>query len=196
MKWVGLTGSLASGKSSVGLLLKQKGYAVLDADQVVHGLLGKGGEAVPPVVRLFGANLKGPDGAIDRARLGQIVFKDAGRLRQLEDVLHPLVRAKVASWRRDCESKGLKIAFYEVPLLFEKKMQEQFDSIWVVDAPLQVRETRASKRSGWSSEEFFRREATQVRPEDKRAGASVVLENIKSLDELSVQIDKALVELC
>lgn len=195
MKWIGLTGTLAGGKSSVGRYLREKGYQVIDADAVVHSLLCAGGLAVEPIVQFFGKQVLDETKGVDRKKIASLVFNSKAQLEDLERILHPMVRKEVQLWRQNCERAGHSVAFYEVPLLFEKKMQSQFDAIWVVDAPRELREDRAQHRSGWDIEQFGNREANQVHPREKRTGATEFIWNYGDENQLKRSVDEALQRL-
>lgn len=192
MLWIGLTGPIGGGKSTVASLLRGLGFPVLDADKVVHGLLAPGGAAEAEVFRTFGGNLRGADGHLDRRALGRVVFADPQKLIQLENLLHPLVRAEVAAQRQKLAAQGCAAAFYDVPLLFEKKMEDQFDYVLVVTASEGVRRARLRARSQWSDLEFDERAARQLAPSEKEVRASYVLRNEGSLEDLKRDLSGAL----
>lgn len=192
MQWIAITGPIGSGKSTVASLLRQMGFEVLDADQTVHQVLSPGGAALEKVVQTFGKELRLGDGSLDRRALGRKVFGNPAQLKQLEDILHPLVRADVAARKEKLVKAGAKAAFYDVPLLFEKQMQSQFDSVLVVSAGRALREKRLHQRSGFSVEEVAERARNQVSPEMKEAGADFVIRNDGDLNALQDEVLKAL----
>jgi dephospho-CoA kinase len=192
MQWVAITGPIGSGKSTVARLLREMGFEVLDADQTVHQALGPGGAALQKVFQTFGEQLKQVDGTLDRRALGRMVFGHPDKLKQLEDILHPLVRADVQARREILDRQGVQTAFYDVPLLFEKKMQSQFNSILVVSASQALREKRLHQRSRLSVEEIAERSKHQVSPAEKEAGADFVIRNEGDLEKLQDEVLKAL----
>src|SRR5262249_26386885 len=154
MLWVGVTGPMGSGKSTVGQGLSKMGYPVLDADEVVRSLLNgttpAARELQKQIVSTFGQPVALPDGGIDRPALGRLVFVDSGQREALEKLIHPRVKAEVARRRAELATQGTAVAFYDVPLLFETKMEAQFDHILVVSARPEIRLQRACQRTGLS----------------------------------------------
>ncbi len=195
MLWIGITGPIGGGKSTVSELLRQQGYPVVDADAVVHQLLSPGGVAEAAVFKTFGENLRNSQGALDRRALGQKVFADPSQLSLLEGVLHPLVRMAVARQRQMLADQGHKVAFYDVPLLFEKSMQEQFDSVIVISASVDQRRARFKKRTGLSDSEFNARNQRQLPVEEKMRLANAVIQNDGEQQQLRLEIARVLQQL-
>ncbi|MGE0529263.1 MAG: dephospho-CoA kinase [Bdellovibrionales bacterium] len=195
MLWVGVTGSMGSGKSTVADLLRQRGYPVLDADAVAREVIAPGTPGEAAVFRTFGESVRNLDGTLDRRALGRIVFSDPDRLSQLERLIHPFVRQEIATARRRLEAQGYTAAFYDVPLLFEKKMENQFDHIIVVSAAPEVRRKRLKARSGLTDEEITTRWSQQMSPEEKESRASVVIRNEAGLNDLEKDLTGALAAL-
>ena len=191
MLWIGITGSMGSGKSSAAEVLRQMGYAVIDADEVVRDLMKPGQTAEKQILQTFGETVKGPDGRLDRRLLGQIVFKDPAKLSQLESILHPLVREQVATEKQKLRNAGTPVAFYDVPLLFEKNMQDQFDYIIVVSASRELCIQRVQQRTGLSRPEIEARLKAQMDPAYKVARASAVVYNDSDLQDLRHEITGA-----
>lgn len=195
MLWIGLTGAMGSGKSTVASLLKSRGYPVLDADQVVHELLRPGQPAAAKIFSTFGGELRAPEGGVDRPKLGRLVFNNPEKLKILEGLLHPLVRAEVARLRSGLEKSGAAAAFYDVPLLFEKKMESQFDFILVVDTEESLRRERLKRRSRLSDGDIDNRFRNQMDPALKAARASWVIKNNGDAKALEAAVDEALKKL-
>lgn len=192
MLWIGITGSMGSGKSSAAEVLRQMGYAVIDADEVVRELMKPGRSAEKEILRKFGASVKALDGSLDRRTLGQIVFKDPEKLKELESILHPLVREFVATEKKKLRDAGTPVAFYDVPLLFEKNMQDQFDHIIVVSASRELCIQRVQQRTGLSRPEIEARLKAQLDPAYKVARASAVVYNDSDLQDLHYEIKGAI----
>jgi dephospho-CoA kinase len=190
MKWIGLTGGIAMGKSRVCQMLVQLGFPVVHADSIVHELLGPHGAAVASVSQIFGREFVTADHAIDRRKLGQSVFADPIKLRTLENVLHPLVQAECLMRRQKLAAQGHAVAFYEIPLLFEKGLQSQFDEVIVVAAPASLQRQWLKDRDGLSDQEIENRLKAQMPIEQKRAGAQVVIENTGDLSELKDKVQQ------
>lgn len=188
MKWIGLTGGLASGKSTVARLLRTKGYPVIDADELAKAVVAPGTEGLREVLAAFGSDLLQTDGALDRRELGRRVFGKPEELRRLEAIIHPRVQAETSARRRAFATQGFRIAFYDVPLLFEKNITG-FDAVVVVTAGEQLRKTRLKSRDGLDDEEIARRLASQIPLPEKEAKADYVLHNDGDLASLEKQVD-------
>lgn len=195
MLWIGITGPMGSGKSAVGQTLRDLGYDVLDADRVVGEVLTPGGSAEREVVAAFGPAVTRPGGGLDRRALAGAVFSDAGRLGRLEGILHPRVRVEIATKRRELEAAGRAVAFYDVPLLFEKKMESEFDHVLVVSTASEIRLARAMARTGLTQGEVEARWARQLPPEYKESRASAVIRNDGDLKDLETAVKHALTQL-
>lgn len=190
MKWIGLTGGLASGKSTVAGLLRKKGFAVLDADQVAQDVLKKGSPGLKQVVQVFGTDLLGADGELNRKKMAELVFSSKSHLQQLENIVHPLVQEKIRKLRSELEKKGDLMAFYDVPLLFEKNLFSQFDAVIVVVADEATQILRMKSRNSWGDEEIQRRLKSQLPMAEKEKRAHHVIRNHGSLDDLEDQVDQ------
>lgn len=186
---------MGSGKSTVAALLRKLGYAVLDADHTVHLILSPGGPGEAEIIKTFGESVRAADGKLDRRALGRLVFNEADKLEALEKIVHPLVRASVANDRAKLRAQGKAVAFYDVPLLFEKKMETDFDYVLVVTAPENVRRQRLAKRSQMTDAEFLERSKHHVSAEEKEARASAVIQNLGDLRELEAEVRRALKNL-
>lgn len=195
MLWVGLTGGLGTGKSTVAGILRQKGHIVVDADEMARLALGPGREALAKVVRRFGTDLIGTDGALDRRRLGRLVFADKSALAELEAIVHPEVRKLTLERRQAAEREGRAIAFYDVPLLFEKGMQRDFTKIIIVTADREIQIERAIRRDGLTRDEVERRLGSQLPLDQKVKSADFVIVNNGDLRSLEVQVDQVLKSL-
>lgn len=181
---VGLTGGLASGKSTVGGWLAEAGCEVVDSDRIVADLYRPGGPGARAVEVLFGAEVLDESGAVDRARLAGRVFSDGIARRRLEQAIHPLVHDQFVR----IASAADGIAVLEVPLLVESGMADAFDVVVTVEAPPEERVARAVER-GLSAEEARARIAAQVSAEMRRQAADIVIENDGDLDELRAEVE-------
>jgi dephospho-CoA kinase len=179
MLWIGLTGGIASGKSSVARVFVRMGIPVLSADVLAHEVMQPGSEAVARVVELFGRSVRTKNGGIDRQRLGETVFGDptGTKLRALEQILHPEVRKKADELRAELSRKGHALAVYEVPLLFEKEMQGLFDKVVCVAVRPEVQVQRLIARNHISSVEAYQRIGKQAELSMKLAGSDIVIWN-------------------
>jgi dephospho-CoA kinase len=179
---IGLTGGIAAGKSEALRILGQLGAATISTDAIVHELLGSP-EVRARLVDRWGADVA-PDGEVDRARVGAIVFADPEELTWLESVLHPLVGDRVVQWRRGL-TDDVGVAVVEVPLLFEGSMEPIFDRTIAVIAEDKKREGRANVRGTGGLEA---RNGRQLSQEEKAERASHVVVNDDAIDDLENQL--------
>lgn len=190
MIWVGLTGGIASGKSTVARLLGELGLEVVSADQLAHAVIARGTEGARRIRETFGDKVMAADGAVDRAKLAALVFADAtgGQRRRLESLVHPEVRKKSNEEKARLEGRGDKVAIYEIPLLFEKNLESEFDLIVTVAISPETQIERLLRRSGMTRDEALKRIAAQKNQDEKIKGADFVIWNDGSLDELRQQV--------
>ncbi|MCB9072933.1 MAG: dephospho-CoA kinase [Bdellovibrionaceae bacterium] len=195
MKWIGLTGGIACGKSEVTSRLKAKGWSVVDADALAHMALRPGQSSYQQIIQHFGPLILNLDKTIDRQKLAQVVFNNKDELAFLESVVHPWVQAKVREQRDIWEQAKHTMAFYDVPLLFEKNLQDQFDAVVVVACDESTQIARLKKRNGFSEEQARQRIAAQLPLEEKIKKANFVIENNGDLLTLDKNIDVVLTKL-
>ncbi len=170
---LGLTGSIAMGKSTAAAFLRHLGLKVFDADAVVHTLLGPGGAALAPLALRF-PGLVGPAG-VDRGKMGALVFADRKALADLEAILHPLVDKARARFIRMAALRRAPVVALDVPLLFEGRGRHGYDLVAVVSAPAFLQKQRALRRPGMTPEKFAGALARQMPDARKRAAADVVI---------------------
>ncbi len=192
MKWVGLTGGIGTGKSTVAKCLRQRGYVVVDADQLAREAIKKDSPGLKAVLQAFGPRLLSPDGELDRQALAKIVFDDQMALEKLERIVHPIVRMLTETTKKKLSVEGETCAFYDVPLLFEKNMEALFDLLVVVVSEEHAQVERLKKRNAWSEQEIKKRIARQLPLADKKTKAHFVVVNDGSLEDLEAQVDKLL----
>ena len=189
---VGLTGGIASGKSTVGAMLREMGCVVTDADALVAELYRPGEPGALAVADLFGPEMLKADGAVDKDALGRCVFADAESRRRLEQAIHPLVGQR---YLEILESAGHgRVVVFEVPLLAETGGRGRHDAVITVEAPRRLRLDRAVDR-GLEREQAQARMDAQASSRDRRAAADLVIENNGSLDELRAQVERVLTAL-
>lgn len=189
MLWVGLTGGIASGKTTVAEMLRQRSVPVVDADLFAHQAL----QALrPDLKQIFGNQILDSEGLVDRKSLSRLVFSDKEKLSQLEDLVHPWVQEKVRQERKKLKAQGVDLAVYDVPLLFEKNLQAQFDKTVVVSVPLEISLKRFMQRNQLSLEEATQRMNHQMDIEEKKTRADFVIDNQGSLRGLEKQVDQLL----
>jgi dephospho-CoA kinase len=152
MKIIGLTGSIGMGKSTAALILREMGFPIYSADAAVHNVLKKSGRAVAPVARLFPETLR--RGAIDRKLLGQAVFGQPKKLRQLERIIHPLLRDQERAFLQKARATSARAAILEIPLLFETSAEKRCDITLCVTASRAIQKKRVLSRPGMSEEKL------------------------------------------
>jgi dephospho-CoA kinase len=193
---VGLTGGIASGKSVVAARLAEHGAVVVDADAIAREVVEPGTPALARIAEEFGPDVITPDGALDRAALGAIVFADASKLAALNGITHPAVLE--LSQRRFAEAGAADpdaVVVYDVPLLSEARGKAEFDVVVVVSAPEETRIERMVDLRGMSRQEAERRIRSQDSDETRRGLADIVIESGGTLDETLAQADAVWEEL-
>jgi dephospho-CoA kinase len=180
---IGLTGGLASGKSTVARMLAELGASVFDADEIVRELYAPGGAGETAAKELFGQAVLDSEGRVDRAKIAGIVFADPARRHALEARIHPLVRAERARRFAEAERSGARVAVAEASQLLEAKTESDYDRVVLVVAPEAERLRRWEARGG-DTEDARRRIASQLRPGEAFDRAQDVIVNDASLEEL------------
>ncbi|MCY3965904.1 MAG: dephospho-CoA kinase [Acidobacteria bacterium] len=183
---VGLTGGIASGKSTVGAMLAELGCVVTDADALVAELYRSGQPGAQAVADLFGPQMLRADGSVDKDALGRAVFADPASRKRLEQAIHPLVGQRYLEIL-DSAGDGAVVVF-EVPLLAETGGRGRYDAVVTVEAPAALRLDRAVRR-GLDRDQAAARMEAQARSEDRRAAADFVIENTGNLAELRAHVE-------
>ena len=181
---LGLTGSIGMGKTTTARFFADEGVPVLDADAVVHQLYN--GEAVAAIEKAFPGTSR--DGRIDREELSRRVVGSPEALKQLEAIVHPLVRAAQARFLADAERSGAPVAVLDVPLLFETGGDRRVDAVVVVSAPADVQRARTLDRAGMTAEKFEALLQKQMRDDEKRRRADFVVDTSQSFDSARAQV--------
>jgi dephospho-CoA kinase len=181
---IGLTGGIASGKSVVSRILRERGLPVIDADHIAHEILATDEGVKQKVVAAFGPEVLTAAGAVDRARLGTIIFRDAQHRRDLERILHPMIGATL--WKRAQEAA--EVVVLEIPLLIEQGEQTRVDLVVVVYATRERQIQRLMERDALPRGDAIRRIETQLPLEEKVAYAHYVINNNGSLEETEEQV--------
>jgi len=177
MRLVGLTGGIASGKSTFASALRALGAPVIDADQLAREAVRAGSPALAAIVREFGPGVLGPDEEIDRKGMAARVFSDPSARARLEAIVHPAVRTAVAAEAARLAAEGHDLAFYDVPLLYERGLDREVDCVVVVHAPPGVQESRLRARDGLGQAEAEARLDAQLPIDEKARRADVVVSN-------------------
>jgi len=187
---LGLTGGIGSGKSTVSALLAEKGAVIIDADAITRQLQQPGQPVFDAMVERFGTKILAPDGALDRARVAEIVFNDEAAKKDLEGIVWPAVGAEMASLM-EAEAKTDHIVVYDVPLLVESSRRAMdFGGVIVVDIDPEVAIRRVVDQRGMSEHDARARVANQASREERRAVADKVIDNSGTRDDLRRQVDE------
>jgi dephospho-CoA kinase len=187
-RWVGLTGGIGSGKSSVAKRLAELGAVILDSDRMAREVVAAGTPGFDEVVAAFGPAVVAANGEIDRAELGRRVFGNDEARRRLEGIVHPRVRQELVA-RAAAAPQGA-VVVNDVPLLVEAGLKDQYEAVIVVFASEEVRKARLMSERGLSETEVRSRFAAQATDEQRHAVADFEIVNEGTLEELHAQVDK------
>lgn len=185
---VGLTGGIASGKSTVSTLLRELGAVVIDADQIARDVVARGTPGLGAVVAAFGPDVLTADGDLDRPAMAAKVFADEQARRRLEGIVHPLVHAEIA--RQEKQAPHGAVVVHDIPLLAEggPERSAAFDAVVVVDTPEELQVARMVRDRGWSEDEARARMAAQASREQRRAIATHLIDNSGTLEQLRARV--------
>lgn len=193
MKVIGLTGGIGAGKSTVSQYLKEKGYLIIDADQMAHDLTALGSPVLAEIAETFGSEMLFPDGNLDRKKLAAVVFADKEKLEILENLT---TRRVVTEIKEKLEllraEKRNRIVFVDAPLLFEVGVDHLMDFVFMVNADTEVRIGRVAERDHISRQQVLARMASQMDEREKEEKSTEVIDNSKGKEALYQQIDALL----
>jgi dephospho-CoA kinase len=190
---VGLTGGVASGKSTVAAILESLGAVVVDSDQLAREVVRPGTPGLAAVLEAFGPDLLAEDGTLDRPALGKVVFADEPSRRRLEGILHPLIRARAAEI--EAEAGPDAVVVHDIPLLAETGQAASFDAVVVVDVPVATQIDRMVADRGMSREDAEARVAAQASREERLAVATYVVENTRTREDLRDRVTEVFGQL-
>ena len=183
---VGLTGGIGAGKSEVSRRLAGHGAVVIDADAISREVVEPGTDGLAEVVEAFGPGVLGPDGGLDRPKLGEVVFADPERRSRLNAIIHPRVGERMAELEREAGPGAIVV--HDVPLIAEGGRAGAYDLVVVVDAPPRVQVERLVRNRGMTRDQAKARMAAQASREQRLAIADIVIDNSSSLAELDRQV--------
>ncbi|MGP8249798.1 MAG: dephospho-CoA kinase [Candidatus Dormibacteria bacterium] len=186
---IGLTGGIASGKSTVAGMLAAKGAWIVDADQLARRVVGPGTPALSEIARSFGPDVIAADGSLDRSRLAELVFADESARQRLNAIVHPGVLELSQGEIREAQAAGAGVVVYDVPLLFETQRQKEFDGTLVVWVEPQAQLLRLRLRSDLSEADAMARIAAQMPLDRKRELADWVIDNSGTLEATRELVD-------
>jgi dephospho-CoA kinase len=190
---VGLTGGVASGKSTVSEILDELGAVVIDADVLAREVVAKGTDGLREVLQAFGPGVLTDDGSLDRPAMGAIVFADAEQRRVLEAIIHPRVRERGAEI--EAAAGPDDVVVHDIPLLAETGQVDGFDAVIVVDVPTELQVERMVELRGMTREDAEARVAAQASREERLAIATHVVDNTGTVDDLRRRVTQVYREL-
>jgi dephospho-CoA kinase len=192
---VGLTGNIASGKSSVARVWHARGAPIVDADVLARKAVERGSPGLAKVVAAFGDDILARDYSLDRAALRRVVFADDVARANLESIIHPEVERLRAQEERALAAEGARVVIHDIPLLFELGLQSQFDTIVLVDAPEEIRRRRLVDSRRLSDEEAGAMISAQVPSDQKRAQATFIIDNTGTKEQLATRAEDVWTEI-
>jgi dephospho-CoA kinase len=190
---VGLTGGIASGKSTVAELLVELGAVLIDGDALAREVVARGTPGLTRVVEEFGEDLVTAEGDLDRAALGRIVFADESARRRLEAITHPLIFERYVELEAGAPPGAVVV--HDIPLLAESGRADTFDAVIVVDVPAELQVERMVRDRGWTRDEAESRIAAQASREDRLAIATYVIDNTGSHEDLRARVEAVYADL-
>ncbi len=190
MKLIGLTGSIATGKSTVAKIFKDLGFYVIDADKIAHSVYKRGEKAYFEIVKVFGKEILHENGEINRKKLGRLVLNDNKKLSLLEAIVHPAVEEKRLEMLEKIKNEDPHaFVISDVPLLLEKDLKSKFDCIIVVYVPKELQIRRLMERDHILKEEALKKVSLQLPINEKRKLADIVIDNSKTLAKTRKQVE-------
>lgn len=191
---IGITGGIASGKSTVVAMIKEAGYQVIDADQVVHQLQEKGGRLYEALKQAFGNEILKEAGDLNRKKLSEMVFSNPSHMATSSAIQNQIIKEELAA-ERDQLAQSQTVIFMDIPLLIELGYQDWFDAIWLVYVDAQTQLRRLMARNHLREVDAKKRLSSQLSIEEKRPYASLVIDNSGDMETLRKQVHKALEQL-
>lgn len=187
---IGLTGGIASGKSTVANILKEKGIPIVDADIIAREVVEKGSETLNKLVETFSPAILHNDGSLDRAALGSIIFHNEEKRQLLNSIMHPSIRKRMKEKTAQYLQEGYSVVVMDIPLLFESKLTHLVDKTIVVYVDEEVQLKRLMERNTLSKDEALARIHSQMPLKEKKNLADFVIDNNGSLNETTTQLQE------
>jgi len=187
---IGLTGGIASGKSTVSAKLKELGAAVIDADLLARDVVRKGEIAYNKIVQCFGADILLPGGDIDRKKLGNIVFSDKEKLALLNSITHPEIINRMKERIQELKAEGAKVIVVDAAILIEMGLHKYVDSVWVLSVDRETQLKRLAERDKYDYREAENRINSQFTDEVRKKYADVVIDNSKPIEEVEKRLEE------
>jgi dephospho-CoA kinase len=190
MRLIGMTGGIATGKSTVDAMLADRGAAVIDADELAREVVLPGEPALAEVAQRFGGDMLRPDGTLDRPRLGAVVFADPDARRDLERITHPRITALMQERITQALAGPAPLVVVDIPLLFENGRESLFEGVVLVYAPREVQIRRLGERNGLDADAAAQRLAAQLPIDEKRDRATWIIDNSGDVDATAAAVDR------
>ncbi|EJO7006509.1 dephospho-CoA kinase [Listeria monocytogenes] len=187
-KTIGLTGSVATGKSTVSNMIQQAGIPLVDADIAARKVVEPGTEGLKEIVAYFGEEILLADGTLNRAKLGEIIFKDKEKREKLNEITHPRVKDYMLEARERFFRAGEELVFFDIPLLYESHLESLVDQIVVVWTTPETELKRLMERNNLTKEDALRRIESQMGIDEKARKADFVIDNNESLEKTQKQV--------
>ena len=194
MRVIGLTGGIASGKSTVSNIFKNAGIPIIDADVVARKVVEKDSVGLMSLTKRFGNSILLNDGSLDRTQLGRKMFSDASVLKEVNDLLQPLIRTEIELQIQEAKKQNNPLLILDIPLLFEMHYETLCDDIIVVAVSVETQIARMEKRNGYTRQEALERIQSQMPLEEKVKRATIVWSNEGTLQELEQKVHQWLLE--
>lgn len=191
---IGLTGGIASGKSSVAKILEERGIPVVDADEVSRAVVQRGSPLFHAIVEAFGHGVLNSTGDLDRAALGELVFNDPEARSRLNALMHPAIWAEMQRQTEQLEQEH-PVVVVMVPLLLENRREDWVDQVWLVHVPPEVQKARLMARNSLTERQALARIAAQMPLSEKLALADVVIDNAGAPEQTRAQVEEVLAKL-
>lgn len=189
---IGLTGSIASGKSTVSNMLKDKGYPIVDADKIARQVVEPGTPVIKEIAEHFGDEVLNEDGSLNREKLGERIFKSEEERKKLNSIIHPAIRNEMIRQKEQWISNGAGTVILDIPLLFESKLQSFVEKIIVVSVTPEIQKQRLIARNELNEQEAIDRINSQLPMVEKEAGADAVIDNNGTIEETKMQVETLL----
>ncbi|MFV0555952.1 MAG: dephospho-CoA kinase [Lactovum sp.] len=187
-KVIGLTGGIATGKSTVSKILSDLGYFLIDADKLVHKMQEKEGKLFTKIVQYFGEEILVSEGELNRKKIGQLIFSDNKSYQKLAKIQDKIIEEEIKNQLKEELKKNRKLIFLDIPLLFEGNYEKLCDEVWLVTASQEIQVSRLKKRSNLTRKEALQRIQRQMSQEEKMKRTDIILENTQTIEELRNQI--------
>jgi dephospho-CoA kinase len=191
---IGLTGGIASGKSTVSNILRELGAFIIDADAIAREVVAPGSPVLQKIVERFGPKVIQADGTLYRQRLGEIIFSDAEARKDLNRIIHPAIRKEMMVRRDVAIVNGEDLIVLDIPLLFESELEYMIDKVLVVYVPYAIQLERLMQRDGIDEALAIKKISSQIPLEEKKELGNAYIDNSKSVEETRAQLTKLIVK--